>query len=118
MRRELLDLGRRLYGVHGIGANHAGGVDDASASWPSFDPADRTNDEGDLEGWCQFHEQVAKLPAHDREVVGLIYYHRWTQAQVAELFQVNFQEQRRRTRLSCSTTFRSRKHRLCMTVRW
>jgi RNA polymerase sigma factor (sigma-70 family) len=95
MRRELLDLGRHYYGVQGIGANHASGVDDASASRPGFEPADRGNDEGDLERWCQFHEHVAKLPAQDREVVGLIYYHGWTQAQVAELFQVNVRTVRR-----------------------
>jgi RNA polymerase sigma factor (sigma-70 family) len=95
MRRELLDLGRHFYGAQGIGANHASGVDDASSNRPGFDPADRGNDEGDLERWCQFHEQVAKLPAQDREVVGLIYYHGWTQAQVAELFQVNVRTVRR-----------------------
>ena len=34
-------------------------------------------------------------PLAQREVVGLIYYHGWTQAQVAELFQVNVRTVRR-----------------------
>ena len=49
----------------------------------------------DLDRWCQFHQEVEKLPAREREVVGLIYYHGWTQAQVAELFQVNVRTVRR-----------------------
>jgi RNA polymerase sigma factor (sigma-70 family) len=95
MRRELLDLGRHYYGRQGSGANHASGVDDASASRPGFEPADRGNDEGDLERWCQFHLQVEKLAAQEREVVSLIFYHGWTQPQVAELFEVNVRTVRR-----------------------
>jgi RNA polymerase sigma factor (sigma-70 family) len=38
---------------------------------------------------------VEKLAVQEREVVGLIYYHGWTQAQVAELFQVNVRTVRR-----------------------
>lgn len=95
MRRELLDLGRHYYGAQGIGANHASGVDDASSNRPGFDPAERGNDEGDLERWCRFHQQVEKLAAQEREVVSLIFYHGWTQPQVAELFQVNVRTVRR-----------------------
>ena len=50
----------------------------------------------DLERWCLFHQQVEQLPPEEREVVGLIFYHEWTQAQVAELFQVNVRTVRRR----------------------
>ncbi len=94
MRRELLDLGRHFNGPQGIGANHGSMADDAAASRPSFDPADPDSD-SDLERWCEFHRQVANLPAQEREIVGLIYYHGWTQAQVAELFQVNVRTVRR-----------------------
>jgi RNA polymerase sigma factor (sigma-70 family) len=41
-----------------------------------------------LERWCAFHEGVATLPAEEREVVGLVFYHGWKQAEVAELFGV------------------------------
>jgi hypothetical protein len=36
--------------------------------------------------WSLFHEEVARLPAQGREVVGLFFYHGWTQPAVAELF--------------------------------
>jgi RNA polymerase sigma factor (sigma-70 family) len=95
MRRELLDLGRRFYGPQGIGANHASVGDDPGAIRPAFDPPDPDNDNSDLDKWCQFHTEVAKLPVQEREVVGLIYYHGWTQAQVAEMFEVNVRTVRR-----------------------
>ena len=86
MRRELLDLGRHFFGPQGEGANHASVQAEPGKTQPGFDPPDRRDDDGDLELWCQFHQEVEKLPAQEREVVGLIYYHGWTQAQVAELF--------------------------------
>jgi RNA polymerase sigma-70 factor (ECF subfamily) len=94
MRRELLDLGRHFHGPHGIGANHASVGDETGASRPMYDPP-APGDDGDFDRWCRFHQEVEKLPAQAREVVGLIYYHGWTQAQVAELFQVNVRTVRR-----------------------
>ena len=38
---------------------------------------------------------MEKLPAEQREVVGLIFYHGWKQAQVAELFRVSERTVRR-----------------------
>jgi DNA-directed RNA polymerase specialized sigma24 family protein len=38
---------------------------------------------------------VEKLDPQNREIVGLVYYHGWTQAQVPELFQVNVRTVRR-----------------------
>jgi RNA polymerase sigma factor (sigma-70 family) len=48
------------------------------------DPPANAVDSDELEKWCAFHEAVAQLPITEREVVGLIYYHGWTQSQVAE----------------------------------
>ncbi len=93
IRRELLDLARHFYGPHGQGANHAS-LAPGGAS-PPGEPADK-DDPDDLERWCAFHEQVEQLPAEEREVVGLIFYHGWTQAQVAELLQVAERTVRRR----------------------
>ncbi len=93
MRRELLDLGRHFYGPEGEGANHASVGDEPGKNGPGFEPTDRRD--SDLELWFQFHREVEKLPARECEVVGLIYYHGWTQAQVAELFQVNVRTVRR-----------------------
>jgi RNA polymerase sigma factor (sigma-70 family) len=52
--------------------------------------------DGDLGRWEAFHEAVARLPAEEREVFMLSYYHSWTQAQMAELFQVTDRTIRRR----------------------
>ncbi len=93
IRRELLDLARHFYGPQGLGANYASAGADPKASRPGIEPADPGDD--DLERWCRFHEEVTRLPAQEREIVGLIYYHGWTQAQVAELFQVNVRTVRR-----------------------
>ena len=38
---------------------------------------------------------MARLPVREREVVGLVFYHGWTQGQVAELFQVDVRTVRR-----------------------
>lgn len=96
MRRELLDLARHFYGREGIGANHASYVlaDDSQA--PAAEPPARTDDPAELEKWCNFHQMVEQLPPDEREVVGLIFYHGWTQVEVAELFQVNVRTVRRR----------------------
>ena len=52
---------------------------------------------GDLAGVAQEQGALAEaLPAEEREVVGLIFYHGWEQAKVAELFQVNERTVRRR----------------------
>jgi RNA polymerase sigma-70 factor (ECF subfamily) len=94
MRRELLDMYRHFYGPLGLGTHHESGrYAIAQAGGPP--PAEFTDDDSDLERWGNFHEAVASLPDREREVVGLIYYHGWTQAQVAELFKVNVRTVRR-----------------------
>jgi RNA polymerase sigma factor (sigma-70 family) len=75
MRRELLDQARRF-------GRRRGEVGDEGALAEAAAPA------ADLDGWCRFHEAVEGLPALEREVVGLVFYHGWTQAQVAELLGV------------------------------
>jgi RNA polymerase sigma factor (sigma-70 family) len=95
MRRELLDMHRHFYGPRGVGANHDSAGDGLGASQPGLEHTDPHSDDPDVERWCQFHEEVAKLPDREREIVGLIYYHGWTQAQVAELFGVNARTVRR-----------------------
>jgi RNA polymerase sigma factor (sigma-70 family) len=83
MRRELLDLARHYRGRHAFGASAAKRPGNDSKS-RVLDPPDSTDDPDELEQWCAFHEAVATLPVEQREVVGLIYYHGWTQAEVAE----------------------------------
>jgi RNA polymerase sigma-70 factor (ECF subfamily) len=74
MRRELLDLARHHQASHVAGPSSA----------PQREPAAPSEDAADLEKWCAFHEAVERLPTRQREVVGLIYYNGWTQAEVAE----------------------------------
>ncbi len=96
MRRELLDLGRHFYGPEGEGAHHISVcAEPGDASRAAFDPASPGDNPSQLELWCQFHQAVETLPLQEREVVGLVYYHGWTQPQVAELFQVDVRTVRR-----------------------
>jgi RNA polymerase sigma-70 factor (ECF subfamily) len=88
MRRELLDLARHFYGPQGWGTNH-----------PSHDqdePPEEGDDPEELARWAAFHEEVERLPAEEREVVSLVFYHGWTQAEVAALFGVSERTVRRR----------------------
>jgi RNA polymerase sigma factor (sigma-70 family) len=81
IRRELLDLARQA-------ANrNRGNVPLADAS--DAEPTDQTPNPADLELWGRVHEAVEGLPVDEREVVGLVFYHGWTRAQVAELLQVS-----------------------------
>jgi RNA polymerase sigma-70 factor (ECF subfamily) len=97
LRRELLDLARR-YARHPKGS--PGNPDtlpppgDTGLQAP-VEPAASEDGPDDLDRWAAFHESVERLPAEEREVVGLVFYHGWTQAQVAELFGVNARTVRR-----------------------
>jgi RNA polymerase sigma-70 factor (ECF subfamily) len=84
MRRELLDLARRYRSRPVRGPSHAGVADGTDSDLPALDRTATADDPDELEKWCAFHEAVARLPADQREMVGLIYYHGWTQAEVAE----------------------------------
>jgi RNA polymerase sigma-70 factor (ECF subfamily) len=101
MRRELLDLSRHFFGPEGAGGKHASQAGAVDAGAAASAPPDRSHDTDDLERWCVFHEAVVQLPAEEREVVGLVFYHGWTQAQIAELFQVDERTVRRRWQSAC-----------------
>jgi RNA polymerase sigma-70 factor (ECF subfamily) len=49
----------------------------------------------DLERWAALQQAVEKLPAEEREVFGLTFYHGWSQAQIAELLQISDRQVRR-----------------------
>ena len=100
MRRELIDLARHYYGPHGLGAHHAGSVG-CTDSGPGFEPADPAGPADDLERWQAFHEAVGRLPAEEREVVGLAFYHGWRKPDIAEMFGVNVRTVRRRWQAAC-----------------
>ena len=94
MRRQLLDLNRHYQGVCGHGQNlvdmPAAAADETVL--PGIDPEDLAagKDKGaELDRWQALHEAVETLPVEEREVFGLVFYHGWTQAQIAELLNVN-----------------------------
>jgi RNA polymerase sigma-70 factor (ECF subfamily) len=93
IRRELLDLARH----HKNRANQMNASPGSDANLDPMAQIPEKSPEGtELDRWCAFHDQVEKLPAEEREVVGLIFYHGWTQAQVAELFDISDRTVRRR----------------------
>jgi RNA polymerase sigma-70 factor (ECF subfamily) len=84
MRRELLDLARRYRARPVNGPSHAAGPDGSDSGVSAHEPQAAAEDADELDKWCAFHEAVERLPVEKREVVSLIYYHGWTQDQVAE----------------------------------
>lgn len=90
IRRELLDLARHfsasrfLASVGEIPAHALDRLDVSSAS-----------NGLDIDAWSRFHEAVETLPAQEREVVELVFYHQLTQAQVADFLQVHVRTVRR-----------------------
>jgi RNA polymerase sigma factor (sigma-70 family) len=95
VRRELIDLARHFYGAEGMGTYHDSKVIGEDSRNGGVIPADKSEDTAELERWCAFHEEVEQLPCVQREVVGLIFYHGWKQAQVAQLFGVSERTVRR-----------------------
>jgi RNA polymerase sigma-70 factor (ECF subfamily) len=84
MRRELLDLARRYRTRRVQGPSCVRDPQGSDSGRSAPEPAAGGDDADELERWCAFHEAVARLPAEQREVVGLVYYHGWTQAEAAE----------------------------------
>ncbi len=92
IRRELLDLARHYRGKRWVAIDVLG--EDEPHHVPRTEPAAPTADDFDL--WARFHEAVDRLPTDEREVVGLVFYHGWTQGRIADLFQVDERTIRRR----------------------
>jgi RNA polymerase sigma-70 factor (ECF subfamily) len=95
LRRELLDLARHYARANRLGevARGAPSPEESAAPGEAAAPAEPADD---LERWTRFHEAVESLPVEEREVVGLIFYHDWGQAEVAELFGVTVRTVQRR----------------------
>jgi RNA polymerase sigma-70 factor (ECF subfamily) len=102
IRRELLDLARQFRGRLDRTGSLEAGTEDAPADVPDTAAADR-----DLDMWSAFHEQVDQLPPQEREVVGLMFYHGWTQVQIAELLAVDERTVRRYWRAACGQLSRA-----------
>ena len=94
IRRELLDLARHYYGPLGQGANHQSSPDHHNSELRPMEPVDDHHDD-ELDKWCAFHQEVENLSSREREVVSLMFYHSWNQAEVAELLQMSDRQVRR-----------------------
>ncbi|MBY0514838.1 MAG: sigma-70 family RNA polymerase sigma factor [Gemmataceae bacterium] len=81
VRRELIDLAR-----HFAARGHGRHVPDPMTAEFMATEADSP---ADLELWTRFHEAVEELPAEEREVVGLLFYHGYTRGQAALLLGVS-----------------------------
>jgi RNA polymerase sigma-70 factor (ECF subfamily) len=100
IRRELLNLARRYRGDRG--RNLPLSPSDPNGAHDPVDPAPPVDD---LERWAAFHQAVERLPAEEREVFALSFYHGWTQARIAELLGVDERTVRRRWRSGCSRLY-------------
>ncbi len=96
IRRELLDLARRGRNKRMFRLD----ATDQDGHNPT-EPEAASDSKADAENWANFHEEVERLPVEEREVVGLVFYHGWTQEQIAELFQVDERTIRRRWAAAC-----------------
>jgi RNA polymerase sigma factor (sigma-70 family) len=96
IRRELLDLARRGKTKRTVP------LDANGSSTPTTPEPAAPDDTGpETERWVRFHEAVDRLPLAEREVVGLVFYHGWTQEKIAELFGVDERTVRRRWASAC-----------------
>jgi len=98
IRRELLDLAKHYYGPQGLGANYASVVGDAKEQTGVVEVAAATSaeDDGRLEAWAKFHDQVEQLADEDKEVFDLLWYQQLSQAEAAQLLNISERTVKRR----------------------
>src|SRR5262249_44318517 len=66
IRRELLDLARKFYGPHGLGANQDSAAG-AGLNVPTpEDKADLSHEPSSLAQWSELHQQIDALPEEER----------------------------------------------------
>jgi RNA polymerase sigma-70 factor (ECF subfamily) len=93
IRRELIDLARRTKGKGWVTLDLPADHDGPPGTFAEPQSASSAED---FDLWVRFHEAVDELPVEEREVVGLVFYHGWTQVKIAELFNVDERTIRRR----------------------
>jgi RNA polymerase sigma-70 factor (ECF subfamily) len=83
IRRELIDLARRYSGARGLGAKLTSNSQAGKGRATRSDPPDTTHDPDRLARWTAFHREVEALPAEEREVFDLLWYHELPEAEAA-----------------------------------
>ena len=99
IRRELLDLSRHYYGPHGP-ARHidkpAGGLAESGENATQDEVAAPSScDPQRLTSWTLFHERIEALPAEQRPLFDLIWYHGLTQGEAALVLDLSAAKVRR-----------------------
>ena len=90
IRRELLDLARRVKGKQTLSLSAPGSTDSPIQHEPA------APEDADMDEWVELHEAVDRLPMEEREVVSLVFYHGWKQEEIAKLLNVSVKTVRRR----------------------
>ena len=101
IRRELIDLARKLYGPEGHARHHQtdpGAANPEGNPRPLYEPADSATDAVGQTDMAEFHEHVGRLADAEREVFELIFYEGMTQLEVASLLGVSDRTIKRRWR--------------------
>ena len=100
IRRELIDIVRKLKGCEGIAANYAtdAAPRDQTSQPARGEPAANTDGPAELSLWTEFHSHVDDLSEDERDVFQLMYYHDTPQAEVAELLGISIRTVKRRWR--------------------
>lgn len=96
IRRELIDLSRRLGNPASFAANH-----DTSGGSTGFESVDRagtppTDEPERLADWTRFHEAADSLPEHERDLFGMVWYVGLSQDEIASLLGCSPRTVRRR----------------------
>lgn len=96
IRRELIDMSRRLGNPESFAANHDTGIGAADShvlDTGGDDPADETTRLGE---WTRFHEVADALPEPERDLFGMVWYVGLSQEEIAELLGCSPRTVRRR----------------------
>ncbi len=101
IRRELIDLARQFSGPRGMMAHHGSVSPEDSAAPGTPEPPAPEPETVELDRWANFHETIEAMPAEEREVFSLTFYHGWTQGEIADLFGVNERTVRRKWQSAC-----------------
>jgi RNA polymerase sigma factor (sigma-70 family) len=94
LRRELIDLARHHLGPQGHGSHHDTGKGEDEG--PLKAASQTTLNPEKLAQWSEFHRQVEALPAEEREVFDLLWYHEVPQAEAATLLNLSERTLQRR----------------------
>ena len=99
IRRELLDLARKIRSAQGLAKSYSLDAFGADADRTlRYEPAHDTAGPVTLLLWTEFHRHAGQLPDDEREVFNLLYYQGLSQAEAAELLSVSERTIKRRWR--------------------